>query len=208
MFYFFPNPTFIPHFSTYLPTHNDLTYDPTFIPHKISKIIISHMNPTIQIKKDVVYFCRCCVLWRLRTNMCESPSNLVMSFCLNSPTPVLKIGVKGCLVIFPDCQVVPTFHECNILSSYMTVVCSTGRLVDIVVKSCYCWCCHCFHEIHCVCNCMSVWMHRKCWQQLIDPLKDIFGWMKWNIKAINNANATNIQIHLLLWPTNVQQHDS
>ena len=58
MFYFFPNPTFIPHFSTYLPTHNDLTYDPTFIPHKISKIIISHINPTIQIKKDVVYFCR------------------------------------------------------------------------------------------------------------------------------------------------------
>ena len=60
LLFFFPNPTFIPQFSTYLSTHKYQTYNPTFIPHKISQQTISHINPTFQIKNDVVYFCR---LW-------------------------------------------------------------------------------------------------------------------------------------------------
>ena len=42
------NPTYIPQFSTYLPTHKDLTPNPTFIPHKISQQTLSHINPTFQ----------------------------------------------------------------------------------------------------------------------------------------------------------------
>ena len=39
------------------------------------------------------YIALCCwVLWRLRTNMCESPSNLVMASCIDPPMPVLKIS--------------------------------------------------------------------------------------------------------------------